>query len=239
MSRRMREPTGQVTGSVSHTPPHGLLLGVLPDAAVRPLVTDLVTLGRQVPGVNGVATAAAHFAAIWVGRTGQRAVLRDAERLYPLLDLVPPDPSPPGRTRAATMADIELLRCWFEGFGKDAGLEVFRLPHLGLRIEDLLSYGGLTVWEDDGGRPVSMAGRSRPAAGVVRIGPVYTPPEHRRQGRGSAVTAAVSQAAQNEGAREVVLFTDLANPTSNSIYRRLGYHPLGDRLVLRFEPMGR
>ena len=98
-----------------------------------------------------------------------------------------------------------------------------------------MSFGGLTLWDNGDGRPVSFAGRSRRAAGTVRIGPVYTPADHRRQGWGSAVTAALTQAVLDEGAREVVLFTDLANPTSNSIYQRLGYRAVTDRAVLRFD----
>jgi predicted GNAT family acetyltransferase len=31
-----------------------------------------------------------------------------------------------------------------------------------------------------------------------------------------------------------VLFTDLANPTSNTLYQRLGYRPVSDWVVLRF-----
>jgi predicted GNAT family acetyltransferase len=80
-----------------------------------------------------------------------------------------------------------------------------------------------------------MAGRTRPAAGVVRIGPVYTPPEQRRRGYGGAVTVAVTQAALGDGAASVVLFTNLANPTSNALYVRLGYRPVSDRLQLNFE----
>jgi hypothetical protein len=37
-------------------------------------------------------------------------------------------------------------------------------------------------------------------------------------------------------AREVVLYTDLANPTSNALYERLGYAPVAARVVLTFEP---
>jgi hypothetical protein len=33
----------------------------------------------------------------------------------------------------------------------------------------------------------------------------------------------------------VNLFTDLANPTSNSIYRKLGYQPIGDHRHYMFE----
>ncbi|NUU20167.1 MAG: GNAT family N-acetyltransferase, partial [Streptomycetaceae bacterium] len=75
-------------------------------------------------------------------------------------------------------------------------------------------------------------------AGVARIGPVYTPPEHRGRGYGSAATAARAAAALADGADEVVLFTDVANPTSNSIYRKLGYTPVEDRVLLGFTPPG-
>jgi predicted GNAT family acetyltransferase len=44
----------------------------------------------------------------------------------------------------------------------------------------------------------------------------------------------VSQAALDAGAKHVVLFTDLANPTSNALYPRLGYRPVEDRIVLSF-----
>jgi predicted GNAT family acetyltransferase len=32
----------------------------------------------------------------------------------------------------------------------------------------------------------------------------------------------------------VVLFTDLANPTSNALYQRLGYEPVSDRTEWSF-----
>ena len=69
---------------------------------------------------------------------------------------------------------------------------------------------------------------------MSRVAPVYTPPEHRANGYGSAVTAAVSQHVMNAGATSVVLFTDLANPTSNSIYQKIGYRPVYDSTELEF-----
>jgi predicted GNAT family acetyltransferase len=65
---------------------------------------------------------------------------------------------------------------------------------------------------------------------------VYTPVESRRRGYGAAVTAACTADALANGAQEVVLFTDLDNPTSNAIYQAIGFEPLSDRLVVRFEP---
>ncbi|NEB79656.1 GNAT family N-acetyltransferase, partial [Streptomyces sp. SID14478] len=75
---------------------------------------------------------------------------------------------------------------------------------------------------------------TRQVAGSVRVAPVYTPADLRGQGYGGAVTAAVSGAARAAGADEVVLFTDLANATSNALYQRLGYRPVRDFAVWRF-----
>ena len=64
---------------------------------------------------------------------------------------------------------------------------------------------------------------------------VRTPPEERGRGFAGAVTSAVSRAALDAGAEQVLLFTDLANPTSNALYRRLGYRPLGDHAALAID----
>ena len=63
---------------------------------------------------------------------------------------------------------------------------------------------------------------------------MYTPSEHRRRGYGAAVTAHATQAALDGGAAQVVLYTDLANPTSNAIYQSIGYIPDHNAEELRF-----
>jgi len=78
-----------------------------------------------------------------------------------------------------------------------------------------------------------MAAISDPVAGAVRIGPVYTPPEQRRHGYASALVAQLSQGARSAGNR-CLLYTDLANPTSNAIYRAIGYRPVTEVLRYRF-----
>ncbi|OKK08163.1 hypothetical protein AMK26_03840 [Streptomyces sp. CB03234] len=72
------------------------------------------------------------------------------------------------------------------------------------------------------------------AAGQSRVSPVYTPPELRGRGYAGAVTAAVSRAAQDAGARQVLLFADAANPTSTALYQRLGYRPAAEHLDIGF-----
>jgi predicted GNAT family acetyltransferase len=48
------------------------------------------------------------------------------------------------------------------------------------------------------------------------------------------VTAAASRWALEAGAERVVLFTDLANPTTNRLYPRIGYRPVHDAVEVRF-----
>ncbi|MBV9170302.1 MAG: GNAT family N-acetyltransferase, partial [Chloroflexi bacterium] len=87
------------------------------------------------------------------------------------------------------------------------------------------------LWVDADEVPVSLATRRRPISGSARIGPVYTPPSQRGRGYGSAVTAAATREVLDLGAIPV-LFTDLANPVSNSIYQRLGYRPVDDYAMI-------
>jgi predicted GNAT family acetyltransferase len=136
-----------------------------------------------------------------------------------------------GSARLASQSDFAKVVGWFADFHAEA------THHSGAGHEELVRFridSGLAwIWERDG-EPVSMAARNVTAAGVARVGPVYTPREHRRQGYGAAVTAACTADALATDARHVVLFTDLANPTSNAIYQSIGYRPRTDRLVYRF-----
>jgi predicted GNAT family acetyltransferase len=89
------------------------------------------------------------------------------------------------------------------------------------------------LWEVRG-VPVSMAMLRAPAAGVSRIGPVFTPQDRRRNGFGSAATAAAAELAVRRGVTDVVLFADLANPTSNAIYQNIGFQAVADSVRIDF-----
>jgi RimJ/RimL family protein N-acetyltransferase len=208
-----------VQSAFLHTPPYPALLTALPPDSARPLAEQLVARGRQLPGVNAEQSDAEAFAAAWRERTGASVKPFRRSRLFRLEELMPLVAHPRGVARVAAVADRDLLEAWLAAFMAEIDDMAGTLPGA---VTDRLSYGGLTLWEVDG-LAVSLAGATRPAAGVVRLGPVYTPPEQRQRGYGGAVTSAVSQAALAAGAQHVVLFTDLANPTSNALYQRLGY----------------
>lgn len=83
-----------------------------------------------------------------------------------------------------------------------------------------------------------MAGRARATPHGVSVNLVYTPPAKRRRGYATALVGALSRRLLDERAAFCCLFTDLANPVSNSIYPKVGYKPVCDVDELRFEGEG-
>lgn len=79
-----------------------------------------------------------------------------------------------------------------------------------------------------------MATYSKPVEGAVRLQAVYTPAERRHSLYAGACVAALSQILLDRG-YHCLLYTDLGNPSSNSIYRRVGYSAVAETLRYRFE----
>jgi GNAT superfamily N-acetyltransferase len=215
---------GHVAGVVCHTPPYPLLIA-LPSEAIPSLVSELIASGRALSGVNGPLDVAESFASEWWEPEKERR----SERLYRLGSLVTPTVS--GRSRTAVADDLPVAVEWFREFQAEAHVDVTAdpTPVVSARI----NRNELVWWEAEG-RLVALAGVSAPIAGMSRVGPVYTPAEWRRRGYGSAVTHAATRKALDERADEVLLFTDLANPTSNTIYQALGYQPVADYATIQF-----
>jgi RimJ/RimL family protein N-acetyltransferase len=226
------DPAGAVAGAFMHTPPFPVVLTAVPLEAAADLAA-VTMAGRPLGGVNAYPEVAAAFADGWRHRNqaGRVDVYR-RQRLYRLAELVWPDPAPGGTARIARAADAPLAAGWFAAFADEVD-DMGKGEDQSAAAREKISHGGVTVWED-GGRPVCIACNTVQVGGMVRIGPVYTPPHARGRGYASAATAALSRRLLGAGAEEVVLFTDLANPVSNSIYQRIGYRPVEDRVVLAF-----
>lgn len=230
-----RAPSGTVDGVYLRTPPRPPLLSAMPAEAADALARALAGADRpRITGVNAARPVAETFADAWERHTGEVRGAELVHRLYRLDTLTPSGPVPRGRARAASTADRELLLSWYEGFGRDTGV-LSGGGETARAVDDRLSHHGATLWEVDG-EPVATAAVSRTVADTVRVSFVYTPPELRGHGYGGAVTAAVSRGARASGAERVLLFADLANPTSNALYQRIGYRPVEDHLELTFAP---
>ena len=230
------ERDGRIVGAAIMTPPRHAVLSCLDDPqAVAAFVDDLGRFDPPTPGVSATPEIARDFADAWCPPRALTPRRTFAERIYRLERVLAPT-GVPGATRVATLADRDLLLAWSraflaDGLGRTDDDEARQLVDRALELGQRTFY----LWEVDG-RPVSMAALGGETPNGLRVGPVYTPRDQRGRGYASAVTAAASQAALDEGRRFVFLFTDLANPTSNKIYQAIGYEPVIDIDMLHFDP---
>ncbi|GAA0254854.1 GNAT family N-acetyltransferase [Saccharothrix mutabilis subsp. mutabilis] len=224
---------GRVVGAALRTPPFPLEVTGLPVRWAPAVAEALAHEDVELPGVSGRRDSVEAFVLAWTERTRWNAEERQSLRLFRLDELDPPR-DVPGSARLATEADLDLLVRWHYAFVDESVPHEPDLDRSRRFVERALAVGtGQVLWVD-GDEPVSLAAASTPLSGMSRVAPVYTPPEHRGRGYGSAVTAAVSTWAMEAGAEHVVLFTDLANPVSNSIYQRIGYRPVTDAAEFAF-----
>src|SRR5829696_7549777 len=206
----------------------------------RPILGDeaLDALARavaEIPGAVGVVPEVDVFVAAYERLHGVRPEPRVKQGIY-ALDAVVPPATPRGNTRAATTADGSLLVRWWGEFAVEAlgALEQDEEQN-GRSVDHRLRTpgNGIVLWEV-AGEPVSLVSYGSPTPSGIRIGPVYTPLEHRGRGYASALTAHVSAEQLAAGRDFCFLYTDLANPTSNKIYVAIGYHRVAEAVQYAF-----
>jgi len=182
------------------------------------------------------------FAELWSRHTGDTAHTHMRQGIYALEQVEPPS-AVSGSARVATVDERELVLRWLIAFLEEAGSAAERSVARD-RAEAALDHrlssssAGNLLWEDEN-EPVSLAGWTGPTPHGIRIGPVYTPPELRGRGYATALTAELSQRLLDGrlfdgGRRFCFLYTDLANPTSNAIYERIGYRRVAESAEIVF-----
>jgi GNAT superfamily N-acetyltransferase len=200
--------------------------------AVSALATAVAGEGAaRLPGIIAEAGTAASFAGRWSELVADRVTPVEGQRMY-RLGVLTPATGVPGTLRRATDADGDLLVAWRRSFIVDTGTEGIGDPATSVQHD--LDDGRLFLWDDNG--PCCSARASIPTAGVSRIGIVYSPPERRRRRYASACVGSLCAWVQEREHADCMLFTQLANPTSNGVYRRLGFEAVAEMLQYRFDP---
>jgi predicted GNAT family acetyltransferase len=222
---------GRPVGLAMQTEPFNVIVAEpLEEDAVEALAQAVVADGAPLPGVVANQPWADRFAqrvSAITGRSAERILEEGVWALTAVEDV----PVPAGAVRPATPADRELVRSWLAAFagealppGRPQDDEARRDLDLDLRLAG--RGAGYLLWED--GTPVSLSGhREIPGVGS-RIGPVYTPPQHRGRGYATRLVAEQSAGRLAAGDPACYLYTDMANPTSNAIYARIGYVKVAD-----------
>lgn len=242
-----RDPANWVMATVSDadgirltalmTPPHNITLyatdNIIRPEAINCLIDHLE--GREIPGVLSEKNLAEHFAKEYTRRKGITYRIAMNQRIHELTE-VNPDIPKIGTIRLLDDKDMHFFPYWVEAFYAAAsyGNTTMTIPQEPDHYLYRISSGKLYVLEHDG-VPVSMAGFTRELQTAIGVAFVYTPPYFRNKGYASSVVAQISQLALDKGFTKCVLYTDLSNPTSNSIYQKIGYRPVCDSLEIRFE----
>jgi len=217
------------------TPPKNLTLYATdnknnPNAIVC-LIEGMSQAGVSIPGVMAEKSLAEMFAQQYTAKHGGlAATINTSQRIYELSEVNPAIPK--ANLRLAQESDMPFLPYWDAGFFSDCFDEP---PTVGEDIEPyrhIIRSNRVYIMEDKG-VPVTMAKISRDLQTVCAIGYVYTPPYFRRKGYATACVAAISQIGLERGFSKCVLYTDLANPTSNSIYQKIGYRPICESLEIK------
>ena len=233
------EDDAAVVGCAYRTPPYKLGLTRMPSAVLPLLVRNVAEVYSELPAVMGPESEATLFADLWTRQFGGQYVVAMRQRVHALSGVIQPGNSPPGRLRLAESADVPLATDWIHAFIRDtqtsaAATVSFPRSDATVRAEVIrhIDSGSLYLWEDQQTR--SMAAAVGPTPNGIRVGYVYTPPEFRRRGYATALVANLSQLLLDGGRRCCFLYTDLANPTSNAIYARIGYRPVCDVVDVHF-----
>ncbi len=215
---------GETRFAALRTPPWDMIVTDLSAPIADELVTRWLHEDPALSGVEGPVGAARAIASAWARETGGSTRQRVRELNYVLESVTDPPRPAPGSLRLAHQDERELMLEWMKAFGREAA--IFTDERAAIIVDARDAERGLWVWDHDG--PVSMVSTAPLVAGVVRIGPVYTPPEHRRRGYAGTAVATASRRALERGARRCMLAADSTNPTSNKIYMEIGYRQLGE-----------
>ena len=227
---------GEVVGVAIMTPPRRLILSRI-DANIKVAVVQLTRYLRKIdmpiPGVVGPAVEAESFSDCWSeSMSGVSSRLATRMRLFEART-VADVPLAPGQLRLAGISDQLLMVRWIFAFSEAIG-EPMCIDTAKINAEQYIKNRQLYVWDDGG--PVSIAKESRPTKNGIAINTVYTPPEHRNKGYATSCVWSLTKKLLSEHYSFCSLYTNLSNPTSNSIYTKIGYVPLGDALAFDFVP---
>jgi predicted GNAT family acetyltransferase len=222
------------------TPPLNLVLAQpATDAALDALVDRLLSEGQELPGVVAAIPELDAFVGAWTAARDVDPAIVFRHGIYELREVMP-IPSAPGHARAVTPDDRDQVIAWTLAFADEVlPEESDRERHVRMVESRLVATddAGLWLWEDADG-PVSLSGYGGSTPHGIRIGPVYTPPEHRGRGYATSLVAEQSHWLIGTGRSLCFLYTDLDNPTSNALYRRIGYRMIAEAKEVRFDPRG-
>jgi len=220
------EARGELVGAVVRTPPRYPVVTRLPEGAARAIAEFFSTLGEVPDGAIGPDAHGHDLTLAFAELRGGRIECASDELVYELTAVLPPA-QPPGFARLATVTDVPIVTRYFGEFFREVVLPY--PPDPATMAAAVIEQGRALLWDDSGVRSMACTARRTPTG--IALAPVYTSPDARGRGYGSAVTAELCQRLLDSGNRFVCLHAERKNEISNRIYRAIGFRHVANLSV--------
>lgn len=203
------------------------------DEAIDVLIDYLLNNSIEIPGIIGDKKIVEQFKGDWLNQTESEAELFMAQRVFKL-EYLNQVAIAPGKFRRVQLTDLEIIKDWYLKFCQECLSKDLEEEQAKNHVKEAIEAGRYYGWEHRG-KLVSVAARARNTKNAVAVNFVYTPKGYRGKGYATSTVASLSQKLLEQNYKYCCLFTDLANPTSNSIYKKIGYQPIADYMVYNFK----
>lgn len=219
------------------TPPYPLIISHTDDMdSVEKLIEELSKRKEKLPGVLSFKKAAEKFTKLWCEKTSLNPHLIREERIYKLEE-VSEEILGDKQFSVATKKYQSIVLNWAREMMIEALTDVTQeeldqnINNFKIEFENDNSQIFILF---DNNEPVSIARKMGNTPNGINL--VYTPPSLRRRGYATECVAKLSNLLLEEGNKYCFLETDLSNPASNSIYKKIGYQPVIDVDEYKFLP---
>ena len=225
------DENGQIQGTSIKTISKAIVSGITKNVgAIKALADYYQSNNIDLTGVVGENFYSTEFARHYGTRQirTRGMIVHELKTVYQL-------PLVNGRLEIAGTGDIELITQWTLNFEEDVKTFPKQSAEQALKSTQLrIALGNIFKWVDKE-EIVSIAAIVRKTKTIGFVGLVYTPAEFRGKGYATSSVQKLSEHILQNGFTCCGLFTDKSNPTSNHIYKKIGYKPLTEFADIEFE----
>jgi predicted GNAT family acetyltransferase len=211
-----------------------LIVTKMPNEAIDLLIQNLINNQIELASVVGEENSSIYFKDQWVKIKNLNFKINIHLGVFECTKVKMPE-NILGELIQADSEHRNILHTYIKGFNQDC------FPNQPMSDEDVekliirnLNNKSIFLLKNKSDELVSMAANFRSTLNGGTISLVYTPPEYRGFGYASSAVALLSQKIIHQGKKFANLFTDLSNPTSNSIYQKIGFVKIGQNIHFDF-----
>ncbi|WP_315948909.1 GNAT family N-acetyltransferase [Paenibacillus violae] len=199
---------------------------------IHELGQKLVQTVQPIPGFIGEKKITTELALYVSQALGTHAKIHMEQTIYKL-EKVKNTLQTNGKLRRVIASDHAVIKEWIYQFCQETN-QPLSLDEASIKATFLINKGNLVAWEVNE-ELVSMASATRPTQHNITISYVYTPSNQRKKGYASDCVSDFTQRLLDRGYQTTSLYADQSNPTSNYVYRQIGYEPIMDSIVIQFQ----